>query len=160
MILTQQFLKNILQYDQKTGHFLWLKCARLGLSGTRAGSKDKKGYIQIQIHGRIYKAHRLAWLWMRGELPAAHVDHRNMDTGDNRWVNIRSVSKKVNQQNIRRPKTNNKSGFLGVIKKRSRWRAAITIDGKGKYLGTFDTPEQAHKAYLSAKRKFHPGNTL
>ena len=160
MILDQQHLKSILKYDARTGHFRWLKCAHPELVGQRAGSKDKKGYVQIQIAGKIYKAHRLAWLWMTGKFPIAHVDHRNALTGDNRWTNIRSVTRTVNQQNIRLPKKNNHSGFLGVIKKGARWRAAITVDGKGKYLGTFNTPEEAHQAYLNAKRKFHPGNTL
>lgn len=160
MILTQKHLKQFLDYDSETGDFTWTVCPRAALSGRRAGARDKKGYVQIQLLGKIYKAHRLAWLWMTGAWPEHHIDHRNMVTGDNRWINIRSVSKQINQQNVRQPKSNNRSGFLGVIKKRKKWRAAITINKRTKHLGTYDTPEQAHAAYLKAKRQFHPGNTL
>lgn len=59
-----------------------------------------------------------------------------------------------------RPQRGNKSGFLGVSPNRSRWSASIMVLGRKLHLGTFDTPELAHAAYLEAKRAHHAGNTL
>jgi len=66
----------------------------------------------------------------------------------------------VNLQNIRRARSDNRSGLLGVARDKTGFRAVIKVAGKQKYLGTFPTPELAHSAYLSAKRLLHEGNTL
>lgn len=48
----------------------------------------------------------------------------------------------------------NKSTYpVGVYKRISRYRAVISINGKNKYLGSFITPEEAHEAYLKAKKE-------
>lgn len=52
------------------------------------------------------------------------------------------------------------TGFLGVEIKRSRFAARICLDGKRVSLGVFDSPEEAHFAYLMAKRKIHKGCTI
>ena len=39
-----------------------------------------------------------------------------------------------------------KSGYIGVTQNRNKYRARLTIDGKNKHLGTFDTPELANLA--------------
>ncbi len=79
---------------------------------------------------------------------------------NNRLSNLRDVSQAMNIQNERKPRSNNKSGFLGVKANRGLWKAEISIDGKTKFLGRFKTPEEAHQVYVEAKRKLHPGCTL
>jgi hypothetical protein len=49
---------------------------------------------------------------------------------------------------------------MGVIFFQNKWRANITHSGKTHWLGDFATPEEAHQAYLTAKRKFHAACTL
>jgi hypothetical protein len=67
----------------------------------------------------------------------------------------------MNQQNQRKARLDNKSGFLGVGRIGKRWQARISYPGgKDTYLGLFDTPELAHAAYLEAKRRLHPGGTI
>lgn len=128
------------------------------------GSIDSHGYLWASVDGHIYRLHRLAILYMTGSMPdvSIDVDHINMIRTDNRFENLRCVSRKVNMQNKKLPSANNKSGFLGVFlhKKLQRYTAQIRINGKNTHLGVFDTPELAHEAYLAAKRKFHEGNTL
>lgn len=90
------------------------------------------------------------------------IDHINGDGLNNRRANLRSVSNAVNAQNQRKPKSNNKNGFLGVSwhKQSGKWEAKIGTDGKRKYLGLFDDPSIAHEAYLTAKRNLHEGCTI
>jgi hypothetical protein len=59
-----------------------------------------------------------------------------------------------------RPHRQNSTGFLGVYRVRGRFAAAISVNYKNVYLGSFGSPEEAHAAYIKAKRKLHKGNTL
>jgi len=49
----------------------------------------------------------------------------------------------MNPKKTRRRSSNNTTGYTGVSKRRKRFRAEIRIDGKNKYLGTYDTPKEA-----------------
>lgn len=155
-MLTQERLKELLDYDPETGVFI-RKIKKGGMpAGSVAGSADACGYIVISIDGKRHKAHRLAWLWVYGELPKKDIDHINRIPCDNRIANLREVNKKQNAWNTDMKK-NNASGFLGVYKHKqcARWGAKICVNRKQHYLGLFDTPEEAHAAYMRAKEKLH-----
>lgn len=124
--------------------------------GSVAGAKDKSGYVIIGIKGRLYKAHRLAWLHFYGEWPSFHLDHINGITSDNRIFNLRQCDDFENMQN-QGMSTKNKSGYMGVSfdKERCKWQASISVRGKSIGLGRFDCPEDAHRAYLNAKKSMH-----
>lgn len=159
--LTSERLREVLGYDPETGVFT-RRIARswAARAGVVAGCVDGHGYTSIKIDGRIYGAHRLAWFWVHGVWPAKKIDHINGDRADNRICNLRDVPTSTNCQNQRRAQSHNKTGFLGVSPDRGRFRAAIWLDGKNLHLGMFDTPEQAHDAYLNAKRRLHDGCTI
>lgn len=161
MTITRERLLEALAYDPESGHFTWLvsppKQRRIG---QRAGCKNGRGYVLVQIDDVIYQAHRLAWLYVTGAWPVAEIDHINGITSDNRWTNLRDVSRAINAQNIHRPMPKNSNGLIGVSKHKKRFSAFIKIDRRSRYLGTFSTPQEAHEAYLTAKRELHPGNTL
>lgn len=160
MELTAERLRCLLDYDPATGHFT-RKVGRQGAGqGERAGCLRFGGYIQIGIDGRKYRAHRLAWLYVTGEWPKGEIDHINGDPADNRILNLRDVPNIVNQQNRSRPMKRNVTGFLGVSAWKGRYKAAIHAAGRDRHLGTFDTPEEAHAAYVGAKRVLHEGSTL
>lgn len=97
-------------------------------------------------------------------ITSGFVDHVSTVVTDNRWVNLRDATKKINQENRRRACRNNKAGLLGVSPNGKRWAATINTTENGErkrhYLGTFDTPTQAYQAYIEAKRKHHKGCTL
>ena len=97
---------------------------------------------------------------MTGAMPAGDVDHINGNRADNRWCNLRDVSRTLNNQNQRRAQKDNETGLLGVSPHRGRFKAQIRVNGKVRNLGLFDSPEVAHKVYLAHKRLMHPGNTL
>lgn len=161
--LTQERLRDVLDYHPETGEFVW----RVALSnkapvGSVAGTHTKRGCIAIGIDRRQYKAHHLAWFWMTGTWPSQEVDHRDTDPTNNRWRNLRDVSRQVNSENLRSAKSTSKTGLLGVhlCRATGRYRASITVSGKCRQLGRFDSPELAHAAYVTAKRQLHAGCTL
>jgi len=92
--------------------------------------------------------------------PEHDIDHINGVRADNRISNLRDVVRAVNLQNRRSSHRRSLSGLLGVKKNHNGWSAGITKQGVLLHLGTFKTPEQAHSAYIAAKRQFHEGNTL
>lgn len=158
MDLTKGYLKEILHYNKDTGVFVWRRNNKNSIrKGNRAGY-IKKGYvlIGITVNGkyRQYPAHRLAFLYMTGEIPN-EVDHINHKRYDNRWENLRPVSRKMNTRNRKRHK-GNKSGFTGVYwnKRLNKWVASITKDYVTIHLGVFDDKEEAVKARKEAEVKF------
>lgn len=156
MTITAARLRELLNYDPATGVFT----RRQGsLSGRKAGSYDH-GYWSISVDCKEYYAHRLAWLYVTGEWPKSKIDHKDCDRGNNRFDNLREASDEVNSQNLRAAQSNNGTGFLGVSKKRNRFEARIFRDRGLIRLGVFDTPEQAHAAYIAAKRVHHEGCTI
>lgn len=158
-MLTQERLKEVLHYDPDTGVFTWLIDRGSAKRGNRAGTCGIRGYIQLTIDGVQYKAHRLVWLYMTGQLPKHQVDHIDRRKWNNAFKNLRDVTPSTNKQNQADPCANNKSGFLGVRKKYRKWIAQIWLDGKSIHIGQFQTPELAYEAYLKKKREIHVGCT-
>lgn len=156
-------VKELLDYDRSTGIFRWkLKSARNVRVGDIAGCDNGQGYLGIRIEGVQYRAHRLAWFYVYGEWPKGGIDHINGQRADNRIGNLRQATPAQNKQNSRRPMSNNTSGLLGVCKDRNRpgWKAQIKLHGKSYYLGAYATAEDAHAAYLKAKREIHTHCTI
>ena len=163
--LTIERLRQLLRYDPATGVLVWL-VKRRGLveAGAIAGCLDK-GYVRIQVDGRLWFAHVLAFALAHGRWPDGEVDHRNNVRNDNRLLNLRDATAQVNRQNLKAACGHNKhSRLLGVHHAadhpRTPWRAAIVVDGRRKHLGYFTDPQLAHEAYIAAKRIYHEGNTL
>lgn len=159
--LTAKGLREALDYDPTTGVFTWAT-SRQGIKiGDIAGAvcavgKDKRPYRYIGLDLRKYKASRLAWLYVTGEWPAHLIDHKDGDTLNDVFDNLRDVPPVGNSQNLKRH-VDNASGFIGVSwhVPRQKWRARIAIDGRNTHLGLFDNPEAAHNAYMAAKAKHH-----
>jgi len=113
--LTAERLRTILAYDPATGLFTRNHDVGGYKAGGIAGSKNKRGYINISIDGMIYCAHRLAFLYVDGVMPSGSVDHINMVKDDNRWSNLRDVDARTNRENMREAMlTNCSSGVLGA----------------------------------------------
>jgi len=152
--LTHARLRELLRYDAETGEFRWEKrMSRSVRAGDVAGVTDRDGYRRITIAGRIYPAHRLAWLYMTGTWCSVLVDHRDGDPSNNRWDNLRRATVSQNNAN-RRLHRNNKCGFKGVVRNQwGRFCASIYKNGRRRHLGMHATPQAAHAAYIAAARK-------
>ncbi len=154
-MITVEELKELLSFEPSTGTFIWLVNRGRSKKGTIAGSTNSKGYRTLKLKGKDYKVYRLAWLYYYGYWPEASIDHINRLKYDNRIANLREATNSENGQNLSSPKYNS-TGYPGVSKNWNKWMAKITLNGISKYLGTFDTPEEAHLAYLKAKDELHP----
>jgi len=158
--LTAERLRDLLDYNPDTGVFRWrVTRASNARAGSVAGSIDKEGRWRVKIDGRDYFASRLAILYVTGAWPRHQIDHVDGNKANDRVANLRDVSQKINQQNKATPQRSNRTGLLGAHRnaRGRRYRAVIHVDGKQLFLGTFDTPEAAHRAYVNAKLDLHPG---
>lgn len=149
-------LRELVSYNAITGVF----ARRAPRDARPTGGINALGYHQIHLDGRLYYAHRLAWLYSYGSWPAGYIDHINGDRADNRIANLRVGTRGQNLQNLRAPKATNP--YLGVSKHKASglWHARIRAGGVTTSLGYHRTPEAAHEAYVTAKRKLHEFGTL
>lgn len=156
-------LRDVLNYDPNTGIFTWKSSKGFRVKGKKAGTTCPRGYVSIGVGGKIHKAHRLAWLFAYGVLPSGQIDHIDRDKSNNRIDNLRDVPQSINQENRNDARADNKLNMLGVstwADGRPGYRAQIKVRGKVQYIGTFDSPEDAHAAYVEAKAKLHEGAVL
>jgi len=157
--LRAERLRELVRYEPETGLFFNL-VKRATVPVGLMSNVLNHGYQRFYIDGIVYQAHRLAWLYMTGEWPKNDIDHMNGVRSDNRWSNLRDVPRKINCENLRPAQSNNRLGFMGVKKYKKKYVANLYDNYKQIHLGTFCTPEEAHQAYIEAKRRLHKGCTI
>ena len=164
--LTAARLRGLLSYNPASGIFTRLTSSGKGSRGQAGAvvghiSNSSGGYCKIMLDGRRYSAHRLAWMHVHGDWPTHNIDHIDGNPLNNRIENLRDATIAINTQNQRIAQRRNKTGFLGVSKhKCGKFIASILVNGERQYLGIHDTAQDAHCAYLKAKRDLHPGCTI
>lgn len=160
MGLTQRALQENYLYEPETGLFRHRFTRGRKTAMAVAGAKDAQGRINIGVNGKLYKAHRLAWLYVHGRWPNQCIDHINGNATDNRIENLREVTHAQNMQNLRKARSDSTSGLMGAMPLKrgtvKKWIAEIRVNGRKKYLGRFATAETAHVAFVNAKRELHP----
>ncbi len=146
MELTQENLQEL--FDYKDGFLFWKKKpAKSMKDGQQAGSLNKKwNRYSIKISNKLYKSARLIFLYHHGYMPA-EVDHIDRDSANDKIENLRASDRSQNCQNRSSFKTST-SKYLGVSRHMGKyWVAQIQLNGKGKYIGSFQNEEDAALAY-------------
>jgi hypothetical protein len=158
-LITQKTLKEIVNYDLHTGIFTTKLPRPNSVAGKIIGTKNGKGYLVASINNKLYRLHRLAWLYVYGRHPTHQIDHINGLKDDNRIGNLRDVVSRLNTENQHKAPKNSNSGFLGVswCKQKNKYRACIVANGKQNHIGFYVDKEDAAKAYFLAKTKLHKG---
>lgn len=155
----EQRIIDQISYDPASGELTWLVNKRGG--GAKVGRivtrMNNYGYIVLTVSGRHLVGSRVAWFIHHGKWPDGEVDHCNGVRTDNRIVNLRDVTVTQNRQNcIGQPTKRKFSRFKGVgyDKRPRKWVARIVVNKKSIHLGSFDTEDQAAKAYETAEKQY------
>lgn len=159
-------VKSLFDYDPLTGVLTW-KVSR----GSRAKVGATAGCIRKDINGkgrrsvgvgkRRYFNSVVIWVWMTGEWPHGDVDHKDRNSLNDRWDNLRDVTHLVNCQN-KTVKSDNTSGASGVYRIKNtqkwyakKWFARIFVNNTTKHLGAFSHFADALAARQAAEKKFY-----
>lgn len=148
---------NYLFEIDKDSNLLWKNpTASCVKPGTVAGTIATRGYRQVMIEGVGVMVHRIIWIMRHGEIPdGLQINHIDLNKLNNEDTNMELVTNAVNCRRKGVYKCN-KSGYTGVSwhKKQSKWIArAKNVDGTSKWLGSFDTPEEAYLAVQKYKNE-------
>jgi hypothetical protein len=155
-MLTQEMVKELFDYDASTGDLVRRVSRSNAVKvGDVVGCLNQTGYLATSIDGKLYKNHRLVFLYHNGYLPKT-LDHINRIKTDNRIENLREATRPENNRNASKRKDNT-SGFKGVVwdKPANKWRSYINVHGKRHRLGYFADVVDAAQAYnLAAEQYF------
>jgi len=134
-------------YDPTTGVLSWKHSIGRRKAGTEAGCIGGKGHRKVHLFGADYQTHRVIWLWMTGEWPKQEIDHINRVRDDNRWLNLRDVTRAVNMEN----KVPRYPGSGVRERDPGRFTAQIRVGKRSVHLGTFGSAEMASAAVAAAR---------
>jgi len=149
-MLTADQVRELLDYNLRTGIFQWKVSAGRAKCGKPAGGRDRRGIHRVRIDGRLYQANRLAWLYVTGRWPKHEIRCINGDRSDIRWINLQEST--PSQRRASAP-ARSKLGVKGVwVTKYGRYVAEIKVAHQKKYLGCFDTLQEANAAYAKAAK--------
>ena len=156
-MISRDRLLEALDYDPDTGAFKWkAPSSRRVRVGDVAGNLCSNGYLRVCIDKREYLLHRLAWLYVHGEIPPCEIDHINRIRTDNRIKNLRPADANENRANatIRR---DNKSGTKGVSwnSRKGRWYASICFRGVRRFVGSFEILSDAEAVMVRVRKEVH-----
>jgi hypothetical protein len=157
-MLTAERLRELLHYDPDTGVFTWLRVkGRRVRVGALSGKANGGGYFQIGVDGRIYYAHRLAWLYVHGEWPVASIDHVNCDRCDNRLANLRPATKAQNAANARKRTDTSATLATSTIQPMP---IRLTLPLPKGISANLRGPNDAHAPINTARLDSHPSHCL
>lgn len=150
----------IVRFDEQSGQFFWT-VNRYGRGGSRmggvAGFFNENGYRCLRLKGKKFYAHRLAWLFVYGVWPSGLIDHVNGHRSDNRICNIREATTSQNLANTNKTCAESRLRGAHWASDKGKWTSRIMFKGRVRHLGYFTSSDDAHAAYVAARRALHGG---
>lgn len=165
---TIEYLNECFDYNHETGVLVWkqrpidhfpskraMHAWRARWPGRSAGTVNTFGHMAVGLQrecGQQVLVHRLIWIMFNGPIPDGYqIDHIDGNPSNNKLGNLRLATNRQNAVNCKR-KTGKKfsRNLRGTYPKGTKWQSGITVHGRHVYLGTFNTPEEAHEAYKKA----------
>ena len=152
--IAQELLKEHFEY--RDGHLWWIKPRQRVKVGQQFGTYHRDGYRHGMLKGKVYKEHRLIWLYHCGAWPKEYVDHINGVRDDNRIENLREATVQQNQFN-RKSLVGATSQYKGVCwyKQSKKWLVKYRYKGKRYHVGYYETETEAAEAYRKATEHLH-----
>lgn len=149
-------LMKTVKYNPDSGEFEWIRGYASRKPGAKAGTLSGNGYLRMNLNGKLFSCHRVAWLMHYGVEPEGMIDHINGNKTDNRISNLRLANYSQNSMNSRISRLNT-SGCKGVSwkKESNKWVAVAKLNGKKIHLGYFLNFDDAKKAYCDFAIKHH-----
>jgi hypothetical protein len=141
------YLLSQLWYDDSNGEFRWIVPKRGIKPWSVAGYINDQGYKIICLDKTKYRVHRLVWLCETGHAPKGEIDHINGDRTDNRFSNLRDVTRAENKRNVGKP-VNNTTGYQNIMwyEPLKKWHVQISKNSKKNHIGYFLTLNEAIEA--------------
>lgn len=120
------------------------------------GTPARGGYMVLNLNRTTRLYHRVIMECHIGRMLSTdeHIDHVNGDRSDNRISNLRITTLVMNNFN-RKEKIRGFHAVKGGVAK--PYRVRIYKDNKAYSIGYFATKEDARAAYLTARKRLHPG---
>lgn len=149
--------RRIFNYDPDNGALTWAqkpnKRSPIKIGAVAGIPLD--GYIRVSVFNKRYLVHRVIWAIVHGCFPRDQIDHADLDRSNNRIVNLREATQSENMTNRNYPWPIETRGVSYHPKCRKRFAAVVRKDKVAHHLGYFQTPEEAHAAYVAAARRLH-----
>jgi hypothetical protein len=138
------FVKGAEIISQKHGRYKILKPVLTSTGYFIVCLRDSNGrQVNKKVHRLIAKAH------LPDYSEDLDVDHIDRCKTNNNISNLRMVTTSENLHNTKA------KGYC-FNKSLNKWQAYICVNYKRIHLGYFDTEDEASKAYLEAKKLYHP----
>lgn len=118
------------------------------------------GYGIIVINKKHVRAHRFSWALLVGEIPEdMQIDHRCRHRECVKPDHLRLATNKQNSEHVASSST---SGYRGVSfnKRRNKWVAQVTHNGRNHYGGYFTDAHEAGLAAAALRNELFTHNDL
>jgi hypothetical protein len=153
-MVTQERLKEL--FDYQDGVLIRRKNSRSAVI-----SMGARRYERVSVDGKAQTLHRMIYLWHHGNLPKT-LDHIDGNRANNKIENLREATQQQNCLN-RKHHSNSKSPYKNVYRQtpkkcvnwKQNWVVSMMVNGKRRYIGSFEDLELADLVATEARNKFH-----